>query len=134
MLQNKPWKDVIYIHDGYKLEGRVCGAAYNEWCEGKLKETGCGFQIGAAKGMSGFFGLIDDVSRTMYPSSCVLAAIAYSIFGFNISNDRQTDRQTDKGRVARLTHDRWIPVSREFEPHQTPIKRPRCFLEQETLL
>ena len=32
--------------------------------------------------------------------------------------------------VARLTRDRWIPVSREFEPHQ----RPCCFLEQETLL
>ena len=32
--------------------------------------------------------------------------------------------------VARLTRDQWIPVSREFEPHQ----RPRCFLEQETLL
>ena len=32
--------------------------------------------------------------------------------------------------AARLTHDRWIPFSREFEPHQ----RPRCFLEQETLL
>ena len=33
--------------------------------------------------------------------------------------------------VARLTRDRWTPVSREFEPHQRP---PRCFLEQETLL
>ena len=32
--------------------------------------------------------------------------------------------------VARLTRDRWIPVSREFEPHQ----RPCCFLEQDTLL
>ena len=32
--------------------------------------------------------------------------------------------------VARLTYDRWIPVSREFEP----IKGPRCFLEQETVL
>ena len=32
--------------------------------------------------------------------------------------------------VARLTRDRRILVSREFEPHQ----RPRCFLEQETLL
>ena len=32
--------------------------------------------------------------------------------------------------VARLTRDQWIPVSRDFEPHQ----RPRCFLEQETLL
>ena len=32
--------------------------------------------------------------------------------------------------VARLTRDRWIPVSREFEPYQSP----RCFLEQETLL
>ena len=32
--------------------------------------------------------------------------------------------------LALLTRDRWIPVSREFEPHQCP----RCFLEQETLL
>ena len=32
--------------------------------------------------------------------------------------------------VVRLTRDRWIPVTRELEPHQ----RPRCFLEQETLL
>ena len=32
--------------------------------------------------------------------------------------------------VERLTRDRWILVSSEFEPHQ----RPRCFLEQETLL
>ena len=32
--------------------------------------------------------------------------------------------------VARLTRDRWIPVSREFKP----IKVPHCFLEQETLL
>ena len=32
--------------------------------------------------------------------------------------------------VARLTRDRWILVSREFEPHQ----RPRGFREQETLL
>ena len=31
---------------------------------------------------------------------------------------------------ARLTRDLWMPVSREFKPHQ----RPRCFLEQETLL
>ena len=23
--------------------------------------------------------------------------------------------------VARLTRDRWIPVSREFEPHQSPV-------------
>ena len=33
--------------------------------------------------------------------------------------------------VARLTRDRWIPVSREFEPHQKPP--PRCFLEQENV-
>ena len=26
--------------------------------------------------------------------------------------------------VARLTHDRWIPVSREFEPHQRPLLFP----------
>ena len=32
--------------------------------------------------------------------------------------------------VAHLTCDRSIPVSREFEPYQSP----RCFLEQETLL
>ena len=32
--------------------------------------------------------------------------------------------------VASLTRDRWILVSREFEPHQGP----HCFLEQETLL
>ena len=32
--------------------------------------------------------------------------------------------------VARLTRDRWIPVSCEFEPQQ----RPRCFIEQETLI
>ena len=32
--------------------------------------------------------------------------------------------------VARLTRDRWIPVSREFELHQ----KKRCFLEQETLV
>ena len=38
--------------------------------------------------------------------------------------------------VAGLTRDQWIPVSREFEPHREfePIKGPRCFLEQETLL
>ena len=29
--------------------------------------------------------------------------------------------------VVRLTRGRWIPASREFEPHQ----RPRCFLEQQ---
>jgi len=34
------------------------------------------------------------------------------------------------GWVARLTRDRWIPASREFELHQ----RPRCFLEHETTL
>ena len=32
--------------------------------------------------------------------------------------------------IASLTHDRLIPVSRAFEPHQ----RPRCLPEQETLL
>lgn len=64
-LQNKPWKEVIYIHDKLKLEGRVCGATYNDWCIGELKDTGCGFQIGAAKDMSGFFGLIDDVSTNV---------------------------------------------------------------------
>ena len=26
--------------------------------------------------------------------------------------------------VARLTRDRWIPVSREFEPHQRPLLFP----------
>ena len=26
--------------------------------------------------------------------------------------------------VERLTHDRWIPVSREFEPHQRPLLFP----------
>jgi len=31
--------------------------------------------------------------------------------------------------VARLIRYRWMPVSREFEPHQ----RLRCFLEHETL-
>jgi len=32
--------------------------------------------------------------------------------------------------VARPTSDRWLPVSREL----SPIKGPRRFLEQETLL
>ena len=40
------------------------------------------------------------------------------------------DKLNDAQWVARLTCDRWIPVSREFEP----IKGPRCFLEQETVL
>ena len=36
----------------------------------------------------------------------------------------------EMAQVERLTRDRWIPVSREFEARQ----RPRCFLEQETFL
>jgi len=32
--------------------------------------------------------------------------------------------------VARLTRNGWMPVTREFEPHQ---RLTRCFLEQKTL-
>lgn len=59
---NKPWKEIIYIHDKLKLEGRVCGARYNDWCLGKLKDTGCGFQFGTAEHMAGYVGLLDDIS------------------------------------------------------------------------
>lgn len=65
-LQNKPWKEVIYIKDDSKLEGRVCGASFNDWCLGKVKETNCGFRIGAAENMAGFAGYIDDVSIIYY--------------------------------------------------------------------
>ncbi|XP_060587828.1 protein PIF-like [Ruditapes philippinarum] len=61
-IVNKPWKEVVYIKDDFKLHGRVCGAGFNDWCTGKLKETNCGFQIGAAPGLAGFVGLIDDIS------------------------------------------------------------------------
>ncbi|XP_045175766.2 protein PIF-like [Mercenaria mercenaria] len=61
-IVNKPWKEVIYIKDDYKLTGRVCGAAFNDWCIGKLRDTNCGYQIGAAPGLAGFVGLIDDIS------------------------------------------------------------------------
>ena len=53
---------MIYIKDDVKLHGRVCGAGFNDWCTGKLKDTNCGFQFGAAPGLAGFVGLIDDVS------------------------------------------------------------------------
>lgn len=53
---------MIYIKDDNKLEGRVCGASFNDWCLGKVKETNCGFRIGAAENMAGFAGFLDDVS------------------------------------------------------------------------
>ena len=34
-LQKKEWKEVIYVHDEKKLEGKVCGASYNKWSYGK---------------------------------------------------------------------------------------------------
>ncbi|KAL4224774.1 hypothetical protein ACF0H5_015471 [Mactra antiquata] len=58
---DKPWKEVIYIKDDFKLEGRVCGASFNNWCTGDVVDTGCGYQIGAAKGMRGYVGLLDDI-------------------------------------------------------------------------
>ena len=54
--------------------------------------------------------------------------ISFSVLVNNETN--RTNRGGVAQWVARLTLDRWILVSREFEP----IKGPRCFLEQETLL
>ncbi|WAR03873.1 PIF-like protein [Mya arenaria] len=60
---NKPWTDVIYVFDGVKIEGRVCGAVKRDWCVGDLKQTSCGFQFGYADvmGFSGFIGLMDEI-------------------------------------------------------------------------
>ena len=61
-----------------------------------------------------------------------MRGITYNTFDFVFSDWlRQLHKYgLQKVWVARLTRDRWILVSREFEPHQ----RPRCFTEQETLL
>ncbi|KAH3888653.1 protein PIF-like [Dreissena polymorpha] len=63
-IVDKQWKDIIYIHNKVKLEGRVCGATKNEFCVGNLKPTPCGFQFGSVdiKPYIGFVGALDEIS------------------------------------------------------------------------
>lgn len=59
---NKPTKEIIFIHDQLRLEGRVCGAVSGDWCYGKIRETGCnGFMIGMSADTAGYVGLLDDI-------------------------------------------------------------------------
>ncbi|XP_060590417.1 sushi, von Willebrand factor type A, EGF and pentraxin domain-containing protein 1-like [Ruditapes philippinarum] len=58
----KEWKEVIYIHNEKKLEGKVCGAAYSKWCQGPIKSTHCGLQIGYGTKLANFVGYMDDIS------------------------------------------------------------------------
>ena len=39
-------------------------------------------------------------------------------YGINVNKDKLRGGVAQW--VARLTRDRWIPISREFEPHQRP--------------
>ncbi|XP_045174634.2 sushi, von Willebrand factor type A, EGF and pentraxin domain-containing protein 1-like [Mercenaria mercenaria] len=59
---DKEWKEVIYIHDEKRLEGKVCGAAYDKWSLGPIKSTHCGLQIGYGTMMANYVGLMDDIS------------------------------------------------------------------------
>lgn len=58
----KEWKEVIYIHDEQKLEGKVCGASYNKWSLGPIEATHCGIQFGYGTKLANFLGLLDDIS------------------------------------------------------------------------
>ncbi|KAK3591864.1 hypothetical protein CHS0354_005067 [Potamilus streckersoni] len=60
-LTTKIWRDVVFIHDEKKLEGRVCGASLNEWSLGKIQSTHCGIQIGHGSGLQNFKGELDDI-------------------------------------------------------------------------
>ena len=55
--------------------------------------------------------------------------VYYYVYSYIDTRMQMLQRADWRSGLAHLTRDRWIPVSREFEPHQSP----RCFLEQETL-
>ena len=78
-LQNKLWKEVIYIKDHATLETRVCGATGKEWSVGRLKNPRCGLQFGNAPGVRGFIGLIDDVSGAFYLRIQLFYVVTYFI-------------------------------------------------------
>ncbi|KAH3888655.1 sushi, von Willebrand factor type A, EGF and pentraxin domain-containing protein 1-like [Dreissena polymorpha] len=58
---DKVWKEVIYIHDEKKLEGKVCGASFNKWSVGPIQATHCALQIGRGTGLTSYHGLMDDL-------------------------------------------------------------------------
>ncbi|XP_060587822.1 sushi, von Willebrand factor type A, EGF and pentraxin domain-containing protein 1-like [Ruditapes philippinarum] len=59
--KDKDWKEVIYIHNMKKLEGRVCGASKARWSYGHIQANHCALQVGYGSGLQSYVGLIDDL-------------------------------------------------------------------------